>query len=83
MRDYALQQALSFEQVGVPALSRLWRNFMARRAIAKLTAYDDVLLDDIGVTRAEIAAVLRLPLSENAALVLEERSFRRRRLSRR
>lgn len=80
MRDYALHRAEASEATG--SLSLLWtllRNWRARRAVARLEAFDDFLLRDIGVTRADIRWAAGLPLSVNAALELEERATRRRR----
>ena len=79
MRDYALNRAQSFEAAGVsPALSRLLRNWVARRAVSRLDRFDDYMLRDIGVTRDEIQWAANLPLSVNAALALEDRALRRR-----
>lgn len=80
MRDYALHRAEASEATG--RLSLLWgliRNWRARRAVGRLDALDDFLLQDIGVTRTEVRWAAGLPLSVNAALELEERATRRRR----
>lgn len=47
---------------------------MARRAIATLSTYDDYLLRDIGVCRADIEWAAGLPLTINAAAALDERT---------
>jgi hypothetical protein len=47
--------------------------------VERLDALDDFLLQDIGVTRADVRWASGLPLSVNAALELEERATRRRR----
>lgn len=78
MRDYALNQAVFRGEIGSPTLTRLWRNWLARRAVARLEDLDDHLLRDIGVTRAEIRWARKLPLSANSALALEERSHKLR-----
>jgi uncharacterized protein YjiS (DUF1127 family) len=80
MRDYALHRAESLGEFGpVSDLGRLFRNWKARRTVARLEDFDDYMLRDIGVTRADIHWAAGLPLSVNAALALEERAFQRRR----
>lgn len=80
MRDYALTYASTREAAGAASwFSRLIRNFMARRAVAALERYDDYILRDIGITRDEVRWAAQLPLSQNAALALEEEALRRRR----
>ena len=80
MNDYALSRAEAAESTG--SLSLLWgliRNWRARRSVARLDQIDDYLLNDIGVTRAEVRWAAGLPLTVSAALELEERTTRRRR----
>jgi uncharacterized protein YjiS (DUF1127 family) len=79
MRDYALNRAISLEEGhGFSLVSRIWHNWQARRRVADLATYDDYMLNDIGITRDEVEWAAGLPLTVNAALALEERSFRRR-----
>ena len=64
MRDYALHHAASLgETAGTSFLRRIFRNWAARRAIARLDSYDDFLLRDIGVSRADIRWAAGLPLT--------------------
>ena len=56
----------------------LWRNFKARRQVRRLADLDDHTLEDIGVTRTEIAWAARLPLSVNAAVLMYQRAAARR-----
>jgi len=77
MRDYALNQAISLEEVGVSPIRRLIRNWRARRAVARLETYDDYMLRDIGLSRPDVEWAAGLPLTVNAALALDERSHRR------
>jgi len=80
MRDFAMNHAASYGEAGHESvLSRLVRNWLARRAVGRLEAYDDHMLQDIGVSRTDVEWAAGLPLSVNAALALEDRSFRRRR----
>ncbi len=79
MRDYALSRAAAVEGTGIAGLlGTLIRNWIARRSVARLSQLDDYMLRDIGITRDEIAWASRLPLSQNAALELEERALKRR-----
>ena len=79
MRDYVMNRAVSLEEGnGFSLISRVWRNWQARKRVVGLSTYDDYMLKDIGVTREEIQWAAGLPLTVNAALALEERSFQRR-----
>jgi uncharacterized protein YjiS (DUF1127 family) len=83
MRDYALNHAQSMEATGaVSIFARIIRNWLARRAVARLDALDDYLLRDIGVTRGDIRWASGLPLTVNAAMALEELQGQRRLRSR-
>lgn len=80
MRNYALHRAKSLGEFGfVSFLRRAFRNWTARRAIARLEQFDDHMLRDIGVKRDDVRWAAGLPLSVNAALALEERALRQRR----
>ena len=80
MRDYALHNAAAFDEAeGMSVISRLVRNWRARRSVSRLEAYDDYMLSDIGVTRDDVIWAAGLPLTVNSALALEERSRKRRR----
>ena len=79
MRDYALHHARSMEATGPMSLiARFIRNWQARRSIARLNAFDDYMLRDIGVSRGDVHWASGLPLTVNAAVALEERSHQRR-----
>ena len=79
MRDYVMNRAVSLEEGnGFSLISRVWRNWQARKRVVGLSTYDDYMLKDIGVTREEIQWAAGLPLTVNAALALEERAFQRR-----
>jgi uncharacterized protein YjiS (DUF1127 family) len=80
MRDYALHNAAAFDEAaGMSMITRLIRNWRARRSVSRLEAYDDYMLSDIGVSRDDVIWAAGLPLTVNAALALEERSSKRRR----
>jgi uncharacterized protein YjiS (DUF1127 family) len=78
MREYALHQAeFSGSLPGNGILARLYRNWRARRAVARLESLDDFLLHDIGVTREEVRLAAQSSLTVNAALALQEISHDR------
>lgn len=78
MRDYVLTRAISLGDAGTGlSIARRFRNWLARRSVGRLEAYDDHMLRDIGVAREDIAWAAGLPLTVNAALALEERAFRK------
>jgi hypothetical protein len=72
MRDYILNQAISLEDVGGPWIIRLWRNWLARRSVARLETLDDHILQDIGVNRGDLDWAAHLPLNVNATRALED-----------
>ncbi len=81
MRDYALSRASALGDIGGQSIfQRVVRNWKARRRVTKLGDYDDHILRDIGVTRSDVQWASGLPLTVNAALALEERAFKRRRV---
>jgi len=65
---------------GIAAWIALWRK---RRSFNRLLDLDDRMLDDIGVTRAEVLHASGLPLAMNAGLELRHVSERRRARERR
>jgi uncharacterized protein YjiS (DUF1127 family) len=80
MRDYASSRAAAIDSAS-PAtfVGRLIANWKDRRRIASLAHYDDHMLRDIGVSRADLAWAASLPLTVNASLALEQRAFARQR----
>lgn len=63
MRDYVLNQAeILGRGASLGRFQRLFRNWRARRQIAALLDQEDRILDDIGLTRAEIEHVLSQPI---------------------
>lgn len=54
------------------------QNRIDRHKFRKLHELDDIMLDDIGVTRDELHRVSNLPLSVDAALELQRMSLARR-----
>jgi uncharacterized protein YjiS (DUF1127 family) len=77
MTDHALYRATSFDDdKGSTFFPRIARNWLARRAVAKLDRYDDHLLRDIGVNRADVRWAMRLPLTVDSTTALKERVYR-------
>ena len=60
------------------SLATLLRNWRARSKVRALHDLDDRMLADIGVRRDEVIWASHLPLTQNAALELENAAFRRR-----
>lgn len=61
----------------LPAIAGL-RNWRERQKVEMLLRYDYERLNDMGITREDIHAVMRLPLSSNPAIELERRRSARR-----
>jgi uncharacterized protein YjiS (DUF1127 family) len=79
MRDYALFHAERLDRARpFPVLRRLISNWRRRRRLYDLQHLDDHALDDIGLTRADVAAVLGQPLSVDPVWDLERRARLRR-----
>lgn len=80
MRDYASTRAATFDRASPATLvGRLFANWKDRRRIGRLHAFDDHMLKDIGLSRADLAWAASLPLTVNAGLALEQRIFARQR----
>ena len=79
MRDYALTQAHANGSFGFsPAI--FFANWQARREVARLETCDDRALRQIGLTREDVHQALRLPLTENSRLALDQYAFMRSRM---
>ncbi|MBC8038635.1 MAG: hypothetical protein H7X89_15615 [Rhizobiales bacterium] len=78
MRDYALNRAMAAESLGMSPLT-LFRNWKARREMAKLANCDGEVLRSLAVTRDDVRWAMGLPLSRDPRLALEDRVFRRSR----
>jgi hypothetical protein len=78
MRDYALNHALATESIGTSLLI-LFRNWQARRELAKLNHNNDHTLRVMGITQGDVQWALQLPLRDNPRLALENLRFRRSR----
>jgi uncharacterized protein YjiS (DUF1127 family) len=64
MRDYTLSQAQSRETIGfLAAAKRVVRNWKHHRELARLLKFDDYLLHDMGLSRALVLHLLKLPLT--------------------
>lgn len=78
MRDYALNHALATESIGTSLLT-LFRNWQARRELATLEHDNEPVLKAMGISQGDLRWALRLPLSHNPRLALENRGFQRSR----
>lgn len=80
MRDYALNRAIFDDRIGNRSLfSRLFHNWKARREVIQLAGFDDFMLSDIGVSRADVEWAAKLPLTTDATEALEARATSRQR----
>lgn len=79
MRDYVLFQSqhIEFNQP-FAVLRRLISNWRKRRRLRDLQQLDDHVLNDIGIRRADIMAVLSQPVSVDPVRELERRARLRR-----
>jgi len=62
MRDYILNEAAFRDRTfAFPRLQRFVRNWFSRRYLRKLEQFDDYMLSDIGLTRADLHYGQTLP----------------------
>ena len=62
MREYILSEAAFHDQAfAFPRLRRVIRNWFSRRYLRKLEQFDDYILSDIGLTRADLRYGQSLP----------------------
>jgi uncharacterized protein YjiS (DUF1127 family) len=73
-----LAASIRFSAVLLASVSKLVRSFRHRRQVAKLLAWDDRGLEDIGVTRADVQLALGLPASEDPSFRLRMWALERR-----
>lgn len=63
MRDYILTQSLSRDSTyAFPRLRRMLRSWFMRRDLRRLEAFDDYMLNDIGLMRGDLRYLRSLPL---------------------
>jgi uncharacterized protein YjiS (DUF1127 family) len=80
MRDYVLNRAIFDDRIGNRSLfSRLFHNWKARREVSQLAGFDDFMLADIGVSRADVEWASHLPLTTDATEALEQKTTKRHR----
>lgn len=80
MRDYVLSRAMFDDRIGNRSLfSRLFHNWKARQEVSQLNGFDDFMLADIGVSRADVEWATKLPLTIDATEALEGRVTLRQR----
>jgi uncharacterized protein YjiS (DUF1127 family) len=80
MRDYVLSRAILDDRIGNRSLfSRLFHNWKSRREVSQLAAFDDFMLADIGISRADVEWAAKLPLTADASEALEQRATIRQR----
>jgi uncharacterized protein YjiS (DUF1127 family) len=80
MRDYVLSRAIFDDRIGNRSLfSRLFHNWKARQEVAQLAGFDDFMLADIGISRADVDWAAHLPLTTDATEALEAKVTLRQR----
>lgn len=80
MRDYALNRAIFEDRIGNRSLfSQLFHNWKARKEVTQLSEFDDFLLADIGVNRADLEWAAKLPITTDPSKALEDRAVLRER----
>jgi uncharacterized protein YjiS (DUF1127 family) len=80
MREYTLTQALSRDAShSFAGLRRAFSNWLRRRRLRRVDDLDDHILWDIGLTRDDLRAALKLPLSVDPVWELNRQSRLRRR----
>lgn len=81
MRDYIRHEATFRDSTfAFPKLRRVMRNWFVKRQLRKLSALDDYLLNDIGLTRDDLRYGLKLPYDIDP--ILEISAIRDRRMAR-
>jgi uncharacterized protein YjiS (DUF1127 family) len=82
MRDYVLSRAIFDDRIGNRSLfSRLFHNWKSRQEVNQLAGFDDFMLADIGISRADVEWASHLPLTTDATEALEEKVIQRNRHS--
>ncbi len=80
MRDYILNEAAFRDRAFVfPVLQRIISNWLSRRYLRKLEQFDDYMLSDIGLTRADLHHGQSLPYDVDPIAELTQRGARGRR----
>ena len=70
--------SIRFSTLLLAGFSKLVRSYRHRQQVAKLLAWDDRGLDDIGVTRADVQLALGLPATEDPSFRLRMWALERR-----
>ena len=79
MREYALHES-EHREAGWPfgPFGRLARNLWRRRTLHRLVLLEDHVLADIGLSRHDVMAAMRLPLSIDPIYEIERMAHHRR-----
>ena len=73
MREYTQFTASRLLQPSLlDVVSNLLKNWKARKEVAKLSKFDDHMLNDIGLTRGDLRCAGSLPLSSNPLHALRD-----------
>ncbi|MGE0210815.1 MAG: DUF1127 domain-containing protein [Parvibaculaceae bacterium] len=78
MREYALATALNQDAAhNFATVRRVFANWLSRRRLRHIDDLDDHILQDIGLNRDDLRAVLRMPLAVDPLQELQRQSRRR------
>ena len=79
MREYALHESEHRDaQWPFGSFGRLLRNVWRRRTLRRLALLEDHVLADIGLSRTDVMAAMRLPLSVDPIYEIERLANRRK-----
>ena len=71
-KPVVLSRLINFPGTLVTAIIELRRNYKRRKLFVALLEYNDLMLEDMGLTRYLVEEASKLPLSANAAKIAQK-----------